>query len=133
VTVYSVRGDILPDAKLEIWQADHLGHYDVQGYRYRTTLAPDAKGAYAFESVLPGHYPGRVCQHVHYLVHAPGHAPLVTQLYFASDPVFEGDPDHNYGRDPLIESRELIRPVVIEGDPRQVQATVRFDIVLEKA
>ena len=129
--VYGTRGHILPAAKIEIWHADHLGLYDIEGYRFRTTLDADPAGKYAFDSVMPGHYPARVCQHVHYLVTAPGHKPLVTQLYFATDPVFEGDPDHNFGRDPLVMSRELVRPVVLKGDPKAIQANVSFDLVLE--
>src|SRR4051812_8283169 len=88
--VYSVNGEVLPNAKVEVWQTNHFGHYDNAGYRFRSILASDPKGSYGFESVMPGHYPDRVCQHVHYLVSAPGHKPLVTQLYFATDPVFEG-------------------------------------------
>jgi protocatechuate 3,4-dioxygenase beta subunit len=80
---------------------------------------------------MPGHYPARVCQHVHYLVTAPGHQPLITQLYFSTDPVFDGDPDKNYSRDPLITSRELVRPVMIKSDPRQTTAVVNFDLVME--
>jgi len=118
---------------MEIWQADHLGLYDLDGYRYRATLLSDAAGKYGFDSVMPGHYPGRVCQHVHYIVTAPGHRPLVTQLYFATDPVFEGDPDRNYMRDPLVMSRELVRPVTLSGDPKSVQANVTFEVVLERA
>lgn len=129
--VYDVRGEIVSDAKLEIWQTDNDGHYDIEGYRYRTLLQPGAKGAYAIESVMPGHYPQRVCQHVHYLVTASGHKPLITQLYFATDPVFDGNPDKNYTRDPLITSRELVRPVVIKGDPKQMIAAVNFDLVME--
>jgi protocatechuate 3,4-dioxygenase beta subunit len=129
--VYEVRGAIVPDAKVEIWQTDHLGHYDNEGYRYRAVLDPGPKGSYAFASVMPGHYPARVCQHVHYLITAPGHKPLTTQLYFATDPVFEGNPDKNFSRDPLITSRELVRPVMIKGDPKQPFAAVNFDLVLE--
>ncbi|HKD85723.1 MAG TPA: hypothetical protein VKB58_13315 [Terriglobales bacterium] len=130
--VYDVRGQIVPEAKIEIWQTDNDGHYDIEGYRYRTLLEPGAEGSYAIESVMPGHYPTRVCQHVHYLVTAPGHKPLITQLYFATDPVFDGDPDKNYTRDPLITSSELVRPVVIKGDPKQITAAVNFDLVLER-
>ncbi|HYV73941.1 MAG TPA: hypothetical protein VFB24_06765 [Candidatus Binatia bacterium] len=129
--VYSTRGQTVPDAKLEIWQADNDGHYDVDGYRFRALLEPGPKGAYAIESVIPGHYPDRVCQHVHYLVTAPGLKPLITQMYFATDPVFDGNPDKNYTRDPLCTSRELVRPVVIKGDPQQIVAAVTFDLVLE--
>jgi protocatechuate 3,4-dioxygenase beta subunit len=129
--VFNTRGDALSNAIVEVWQTDHLGHYDLDGYRYRGKLPVDTKGSYKFDSVMPGHYPDRVCQHVHYLVTSPGHKPLVTQLYFATDPVFEGDPDHNFGRDPLIHSRELVRPVVLTGDPHDIQAAVRFELVLE--
>jgi protocatechuate 3,4-dioxygenase beta subunit len=130
--VYDVNGQLLLDATLEIWQTDNAGHYDNEGYLYRAMLQPDQKGGYAFESVIPGHYPQRVCQHVHYLVTAPGHKPLTTQLYFGTDPVFDGNPEKNYKRDPLITSVELVRPVVIKGEPNQMLAAVTFDIVLEK-
>ncbi len=45
--------------------------------------------------------------------------------------MFEGDPDHNYSRDPLVLSRELVRPVTLTGDPKVIQAHVNFDVVLE--
>jgi protocatechuate 3,4-dioxygenase beta subunit len=129
--VYDTRGDLVPEAKVEVWQTDNAGHYDNEGYRYRAVLMPGASGKYSFDSVMPGHYPQRVCQHVHYLVTAPGHKPLITQLYFATDPLFEGDPDKNYTRDPLITSRELVRPVMIKGDPKEIVAAVKFDLVME--
>jgi hypothetical protein len=56
----------------------------------------------------------------------------VTQLYFATDPVFEGDPYKNYARDPLCRSRELVRPVVLKGDPDAIMANVNFELVLER-
>jgi protocatechuate 3,4-dioxygenase beta subunit len=129
--VFNTRGDALSNAVIEVWQTDHLGHYDLDGYRYRGKLPLDDKGSYKFDSVVPGHYPDRVCQHIHYLVAAPGHKPLVTQMYFATDPVFDGDPDRNFGRDPLIHSRELVRPVILTGDPQEIHAAVRFELVLE--
>ena len=51
--VYSTRGEILPGAKVEVWQTDHSGHYDLLGYRYRALLLADAKGRYGFSSVTP--------------------------------------------------------------------------------
>lgn len=131
--ILNTAGEKLPNAVVEIWQTDHLGHYDLDGYRYRAKLPTDQAGEYKFASVMPGHYPDRVCQHIHYLVRAPGHKPLVTQLYFATDPVFEGDPDKNFNRDPLIHSRELVRPVVLTGDPKEIHAAVQFELCLERA
>jgi protocatechuate 3,4-dioxygenase beta subunit len=122
--VFDTRGNTLPGANVEVWQTDHSGLYDIDGYRYRAM--------YLCDSVMPGHYPDRVCQHIHYLISAPGHKPLITQLYFATDPVFEGDPDRNYTRDPLVLSRELVRPVMLTGDPKAIHAAVNFEIVLER-
>lgn len=127
--VFNTRGEKIPGAAIEIWQTDHLGIYDLDGYRYRAKLASSAEGKYDFSSVMPGHYPARACQHVHYLVTAPGHKPLITQLYFATDPVFDGDPDKNFkhGDSP---SRELIRPVLLVGDPKDIHAAVQFELVM---
>jgi len=131
--VLNTRGDIVPGASVEVWHTNHAGQYDLTGYRYRASLSSGDAGAYSFESIMPGHYPARVCQHIHYLVRAPGHKPLTTQLYFATDPVFDGDPDRNYGKDPLIQNRELVRPVLLEQRATVVTASVDFEIVLERA
>jgi len=69
--------------EVRAWQADHaLGAaWGIEVGRANVLAGdPDGKGGYAFESVMPGHYPQRVGQHVHYLVTAPGHKPLTTQL-----------------------------------------------------
>ena len=63
---------------------------------------------------------------------ANGHKPITTQLYFATDLVFEGDPDRNYNRDPVLLSGELVRPVVLRGDPKNVFADVNFELVMER-
>ena len=133
--VLDTRGDVLPDAMIEIWQADHFGYYDIDGYRYRGKLSVDSSGQYKVETVMPGHYPdrSRVCQHVHYLVNAPGHKTLVTELYFATDPAFDGDPQKNFNRDPVIHTPELIRPVLLTGEPEAIHAAVRFELCLERS
>ena len=126
------RGEVVPGVTIDIWHADHYGHYDVEGFRYRTKLALETSPEYAIETVMPGHYPDRPAQHIHYVISAPGHKPLVTQLYFATDPVFEGDPGKNFTRDPLIMTPELVRPVMLAGDPGDVRAVVTLDLVLER-
>lgn len=130
--VYSASGNALPEASIEIWHADHQGVYDLDGYRFRCKLSTGSEPRYSFSTVLPGHYPARVCQHIHYLVTVPGHKPLITQLYFATDPVFEGDPNHNYSRDPQVLSPELVRPVTLDGEATAIQANVTFNLVLEQ-
>ena len=131
-TVVDTRGEPLEGATIEIWQANDAGLYDLDGYKYRASLSPDKTGQYAFDSVMPGHYPARVCQHIHYLVSAPGCKTLTTQLYFATDPVFKGDPARNFNKDPLIQSVELVRPVKLTKVATGTTAAVTFEIVLER-
>src|SRR5262245_21262148 len=71
--VWSARGAALPGAVIEIWQADHNGHYDIEGYRYRARFPAGTDAQYTLETTMPGHYPASVCQHVLFLVTAPGH------------------------------------------------------------
>lgn len=131
--VRNTRGDLLPDARLEVWQADHAGHYDLKGYHYRARLALPSNAEYKIETVMPGHYPDRVAQHVHFMVSAPGHKTLVTQMYFATDPVFGGDPAKNYHKDPLLDTPDLILPVTLFEQTGAVHAAVSFEICLERA
>jgi protocatechuate 3,4-dioxygenase beta subunit len=130
--VFDTRGQAIEGAQIEIWQANDAGLYDLDGYRYRASLTADKSGAYGFGSIMPGHYPARVCQHIHYLVTAPGCKALTTQLYFATDPTFAGDPARNFTKDPLIQSVELVRPVKLSKSPAGSRAEVTFEIVLER-
>jgi protocatechuate 3,4-dioxygenase beta subunit len=131
--VWNTRGEAVQGARIDIWQADHQGHYDVLGFRYRTKLVLETASEYAVETVMPGHYDDRPAQHIHYMITAPGHRPLITQVYFATDPFFEGDPDKNYHKRSIVGHRELVRPVMLFEQPGAAHAAVAFDICLEKA
>ena len=130
--VTNSRGQKVDGALIDIWQANHHGRYDIEGYRYRTKLRLGAAEDYAVETVMPGHYPDRPAQHIHYLITAPGHKTLVTQLYFATDEWFEGDVDRNWSKRHVVSSRENVRPVTLyeQGTPH---VAVAFNIVLEVA
>ena len=127
--VLDPAGKPLPGAVLEVWHADARGVYDLAGYRYRASVLAGPEGSYRFLTVMPGHYPERLAQHIHYRVSAPGQKVLVTQLYFATDPAFAGDPDRNWRKDPILRDRRLIRPVTLE-DSDGPRAAVVFDTVL---
>lgn len=134
--VMNTKGQLVEGAKVDLWHADHGGLYDTRGYRYRAKISPDANGEYGVETVMPGHYPDRPAQHIHYLISAPGHKTLVTQAYFATDPFFEGNPDKNWNKNGIAGHKELVLPVrLYEGgsSPSEpAHAEVTFDIVLEK-
>jgi protocatechuate 3,4-dioxygenase beta subunit len=67
----------LPRAQLEWWSADGRGAYQNE---LRATQRTGADGAFRYETVSPGRYPGRP-PHLHVKVSAPGHRTLVTQVY----------------------------------------------------
>jgi len=135
--VMTTNGQLVEGAKVDVWHADHSGRYDTKGYRYRAKISPDAKGGYGMDTVMPGHYPDRPAQHIHYLITAPGHKTLITQAYFATDPFFEGDPDKNWNKRGIAGHKDLVLPVkLFEGGASASEpphAEITFDIVLEKA
>jgi len=80
----------VPGALLDLWHCDATGQYDNQGYRLRGHQFSDADGRFAFETIVPGRYPGRT-RHYHIKVQAPGRNILTTQLYFPGEPGNERD------------------------------------------
>lgn len=130
--ILDTRGEPVHDARVELWHADYKGIYDVQGFRYRAALALANATDYTVETIMPGQYPSRPVQHVHYLITAPGCKPLITQLYFATDPYFEGDPEKNFAKGGLGTARECIRPVSLLDQNTSPRTAVIFDLVLEK-
>ena len=77
-TVRSTKGcAALSGARVEWWSADDRGEYRDE---LRATQHTDRQGTFTYETVAPGRYPGRP-PHLHVRVTAPGHKPLITQLY----------------------------------------------------
>ncbi len=111
--VRSLSGEAVPNARVEVWQADDEGHYDVQvaglpAPRGRGHLFTDNDGRYAFWSVRPSAYPipedGPVGDllaaanrspmrpaHVHFMITAPGYQTLVTHVFAEGDPYLDSD------------------------------------------
>jgi catechol 1,2-dioxygenase len=83
----------LAGAKLDVWQADATGAYHEPTaaggpFRLRGQIASAADGTWAIDTIRPGNYmngPGWRPAHIHFIVSAPGHRSLTTQLYFAGD------------------------------------------------
>lgn len=130
--IINTSGKVLFDATLEVFHSDGNGEYDMNGFNCRGEIPVGPNGAYSYETVVPGQYGGRA-QHVHYMVTAPGHKRLITQLYFENDPKFQGNPDRNYTRDSLVEHRELIRPVTTFKEKNLDWSSVEFNLCLETA
>jgi protocatechuate 3,4-dioxygenase, beta subunit len=102
--VLDLNGKPIPNARVEIWQANTFGRYSHPGDSNPAPLDPDFKGhgvnitngngMYRFKTVKPGAYPaaeGRMRPpHVHFLVTA-GPDRLVSQMYFPGEPLNETD------------------------------------------
>ena len=111
--VLSVSGDPIPNARLDVWQADEEGFYDVQyddldEARGRGRLRADGEGRYWFWSVKPEPYPiphdgpvGDLLKaanrspmrpaHVHFMVEAPGYRTLITHVFAEGDEYLDTD------------------------------------------
>lgn len=130
--VVDTQGSGISGAVVDVWHTDPDGNYDLDGYKHRARVAAASNAEYHFDTVVPGAYGSRP-QHIHYKISAPGHKTLITQLYFESDPFFEGNADRNVVKDSLIQHRELIKPVSVKANNRKQYHSVIFQICLQKA
>lgn len=67
--VFDGAGQLIPDALIEVWQADAAGRYGAEGFGFgRQGTGTDAQGRFLFDTIKPGA--------------ATGHAPFVTLIVF---------------------------------------------------
>jgi hydroxyquinol 1,2-dioxygenase len=110
--VLSTNKEPIAGARIDVWQADDAGMYDVQydasDPRGRGYLVSDTEGRFSFRTVRPAAYAiptdgpvGRLLQstgrspmrpaHIHFRVQAEGHRTLTTHLFVADDPFLDSD------------------------------------------
>jgi len=156
-TVTGVDGTPLPGARIEVWQADEAGFYDVQydddRVAARAHLFTDEQGRYSFWGITPTPYPiphdGPVGQmldavgrspmrasHLHFMVTAPGCRTLVTHIFVRGDELL--DRDSVFGVKESLVKDFLQQPAgTTTPDGHQLRgrtwSQVRFDIVLAPA
>jgi protocatechuate 3,4-dioxygenase alpha subunit len=104
--IFDGDGNVLPDAMVEIWQADSEGRYaspadgrplKSNSFRGFGRCPTDKDGSFRFETVKPGPVPGpnRALQapHINVGVFARGILKrLFTRIYFADEPANASDP-----------------------------------------
>jgi protocatechuate 3,4-dioxygenase, beta subunit len=107
--VIDAAGRPVPHTLIEIWQANAAGRYIHKRDQWPGPLDPnflgigrchtDEQGVYRFLTVRPGVYPWKNHPnawrpaHIHFSLFGPSWATrLITQMYFADDPLFFQDP-----------------------------------------
>src|SRR5262249_11441582 len=139
-------GRAVPETMVEIWQCNAAGRYHHEGDQHDAPIDPhfhgagrvftDAEGWYEFTTVKPGTYPWRNHHnawrptHIHFSYFGPGFASrLITQMYFAGDPLLEFDPVYRAVPEPA--ARERLCATFDLGITRPQWALgYRFDVVL---
>ncbi len=136
----------VPNALIEIWQANAGGKYRHVNDRYLAALDPnfggcgralsDADGYYFFRTIQPGPYPWRNRindwrpAHIHLSIFGTAFCQrLITQLYFEGDPLIPRCPIVNSIADKAAVERLIARLDPEAGVPLDSLA-YRFDIVL---
>jgi protocatechuate 3,4-dioxygenase beta subunit len=156
-TVTDTDGNPVPGARIEVWEADDEGFYDVQYSDGRVSgrahLFTDDQGRYKFWGLTPTPYPiphdgpvGKMlaatnrspvrASHLHFMVAAPSLRTLVTHIFV------NGDPQISLGDSVFGVKESLIKDFhhqpagtptpdgrVLDGE----WARTRFDIVLAPA
>lgn len=155
-SVTDTDGNPIAGARIEVWEADEDGFYDVQydaaKRSARGHLFSDENGKYSFWALTPTPYPipndgpvgkmldavGRSplrASHLHFMVSAEGSRKLVTHIFPTGDPI--GKMDSVFGvKDSLIKEFARQTPGTTTPDGRVIEgdwSKVEFNIVLAPA
>lgn len=114
--VRGLGGEPVAGARMNVWQSDEEGLYDVQrpspsgghAHRARAQLRTDAQGGFHFRSILAQEYSipddgpvGRMLNalgrhpwrppHLHFMIEAPGYERLITHVFRRDGPYLDSD------------------------------------------
>jgi hydroxyquinol 1,2-dioxygenase len=147
------EGRPVPGARIEVWQADDEGRYDVQydddRVAARAHLFTGTDGRYSFWAITPTPYPiphdgpvGRMlaavgrspmrASHLHFMVTAEGLRTLVTHIFVRGDELLDADTVFGV-KESLVKDFQRQAPGDPTPDGRAMDRTwsrVTFDIVL---
>jgi protocatechuate 3,4-dioxygenase, beta subunit len=143
--VLDAQGRPLPEALVEIWQANASGRYRHAVDQHPAPLDPnfggagfcvtDSGGRFRFVTIKPGAYPWKNHAnawrpaHVHFSVLGRAISQrLITQMYFPGDPLFEYDPIFNSV--PAGARQRLIAAFDLAETVPEWALGFRFDVIL---
>jgi len=155
-TVRGLDGEPVGGAKLDLWQADEQGLYEVQleGRQepyLRAVYHTKSDGSFCVKTVSALGYPipmdgtaGRLINHtdvsyyrpahVHFIIEAPGYKRLVTHIFRKDAPYLETDVVYGVKKELIVEFKQHQSGQTPDGSSSTSPfTTVHYDFVLQKA
>ncbi|KIW81332.1 hypothetical protein Z517_04357 [Fonsecaea pedrosoi CBS 271.37] len=151
-TVKDVSGNPIEGVKIDIWETDSSGHYDVQhadrdGPDGRCIMISDAQGQFWFNAIVPVPYPiphdGPVGQllkklgrhpmrpsHMHFMFEKEGFDHLITALYLKDDPYETSDAVFGVKNSLIVELGKCDAETAQKYGVKEGTALLRHDFVL---
>jgi protocatechuate 3,4-dioxygenase beta subunit len=155
-TVKDSHGKLIPNVKIDIWETDSKGHYDVQypdreGPDGRCIMRSDEEGNFWFKAIKPVSYPiphdgpvGKLLEklhrhpyrpaHMHFMFEKPGYDHLITALYLRGDPYETTDAVFGVKSSLVVDLDPLPQTLATEYSlpSRSLLLTYDFVLVTEK-
>jgi protocatechuate 3,4-dioxygenase beta subunit len=136
--VRDIAGRMIEGARIDVWQTNDDGFYDVQQpgvqpeANLRGVFASDAAGKYWFKSVKPRFYPipsdgpvGKLllemgrhpnrAAHLHFIVSAPGYETVITHIFTPDCPYLKEDAVFGVKQDLVADFKKIDSPVEAEA------------------
>ncbi|KAF2712273.1 catechol 1,2-dioxygenase-like protein [Pleomassaria siparia CBS 279.74] len=152
--IKTTSGDPISDVKIDIWETDSKGSYDVQYEDYsgekadgRAVLRSDKEGIFWFKAIVPvpyripsdgpvgnmlgilGRHPWRP-SHMHFMFEKPGFDHLITALYLRGDPYETSDAVFGVKESLLIDLGNVSAEQAQKYGVKEGSSLLTYDFVL---
>ncbi|OJJ45652.1 hypothetical protein ASPZODRAFT_152688 [Penicilliopsis zonata CBS 506.65] len=151
-TLKDTAGNPISDVKIDIWETDSTGHYDVQypdheGPDGRCIMRSDAEGIFWFNAITPVPYPiphdgpvGKLLKrlhrhpyrpsHMHFMFEKEGYDHLITALYLRNDPYETSDAVFGVKDSLVVEIGKADARIAAKYGVKEGHALLTYDFVL---
>jgi len=151
-TIKDVQGNPIEDVKIDIWETDSGGKYDVQhpdrdGPDGRCVMKSDKEGLFWFKAIVPVPYPiphdGPVGQllkllhrhpwrpaHMHFMFEKSGWDHLITALYIRNDPYETSDAVFGVKQSLIVDFEPADASIAKQYGVKEGSKVLRHDFVL---
>lgn len=151
-TVKDSEGKPIPDVRIDIWETDSSGNYDVE---YKDRAEPDGRavmysdsdGSFWFQAIKPVSYPipsdgpvGKLLKalnrhpyrpaHIHFMLDKPGWDHVISALYMREDPYITSDAVFGVKKSLIVDYGIADERIAEKYRVSVGMATIHWDFVL---